>query len=264
MKGSTIVVMPMMQSRESQKTGLEYEIELAIFDFCFYIIPYISYYILFCFIHKSSISDTILNFLNPWFTCIPNFRSPREPRIFVAQFFVPEDGHKMFSRRPFQGMKPDHQHIKSVKKNAKTFNACLTACWISFSTETQQHRSTCHFFRMPPQDWNMTYLHVFAKGLPTTNRNGPSNCHLPAEVRPKLASPFQLCQDRTTCWTEVDAEQWREIENQTRDWKPLFCDHAGQPHQSSSLDTWSLVYMTNCSTILRSFDSIKFPWNVLH
>ena len=58
MKGSTIVVMPMMQSRESQKTGLEYdEIELAIFDFCFYIIPYISiyisYYILFCFIHKS-------------------------------------------------------------------------------------------------------------------------------------------------------------------------------------------------------------------
>ena len=122
MKGSTIVVMPMMQSRESQKTGLEYdEIELAIFDFCFYIIPYIyiSYYILFCFIHKSSISDTILNFLNPWFTCIPNFRSPREPRIFVAQFFVPEDGHKMFSRRPFQGMKPDHQHIKSVKKTQK-------------------------------------------------------------------------------------------------------------------------------------------------
>ena len=42
-------------------------------------------------------------------------------------------------------MKPDHQHIKSVKKNAKTFNACLTACWMSFSTETQQHRSTCHF-----------------------------------------------------------------------------------------------------------------------
>ena len=80
---------------------------------------YISYYILFCFIHKSSISDTILNFLNPWFTCIPNFRSPREPRIFVAQFFVPEDGHKMFSRRPFQGMKPDHQHIKSVKKERK-------------------------------------------------------------------------------------------------------------------------------------------------
>jgi hypothetical protein len=145
MKGSRIVVMPMMQSRESQKTGLEYdEIKLAIFDFCFYIIPYISYYILFCFIHKSSISDTILNFLNPWFTCTPNFRSPREPRIFVAQFFVPEDGHKMFSRRPFQGMKPDHQHIKSVKKT-KTFNACLTACWISLSTETQQHRSTCHF-----------------------------------------------------------------------------------------------------------------------
>ena len=119
----------------------------------------------------------------------------------------------MCSRRPFQGMKPDHQHIKSVKKNAKTFNACLTACWMSFSTETQQHRSTCHFFRMPPQDWNMTYLHVFAKEIPTTNRNGPSNCHLPAEVRPKLANPFQLCQGRTTCWTEVDAEQWREIEN---------------------------------------------------
>ena len=71
MKGSTIVVMPMMQSRESQRTGLEYdEIELAIFDFCFYIIPNISYYILFCFIHKSSISDTILNFLNPCFTMV--------------------------------------------------------------------------------------------------------------------------------------------------------------------------------------------------
>ena len=109
-------------------------------------------------------------------------------------------------------MKPDHQHIKSAKKT-KTVNVCLTACWASFSTETQQHRSTCHFFRMPPQDWNMTYLHVFAKGLPTTTRNGPSNCHLPAEVRPKLANPFQLCQGRTTCWTEVDAEQWREIEN---------------------------------------------------
>ena len=39
MKGSRIVVMPMMQSRESQKTGLEYdEIELTVFDFCFYII----------------------------------------------------------------------------------------------------------------------------------------------------------------------------------------------------------------------------------
>ena len=86
--------------------------------FVFYIVPY-SYYIPFCFIHKSSISDTILNFLNLWFTCTPNFRSPREPRIFVAQFFVPEDGHKMFSRRPFQGMKPDHQHIKSVKKKQK-------------------------------------------------------------------------------------------------------------------------------------------------
>ena len=42
MKGSRIVVMPMMQSRESQKTGLEYdEIELAVFDLCFYIIPHI-------------------------------------------------------------------------------------------------------------------------------------------------------------------------------------------------------------------------------
>ena len=117
------------------------------------------YYVLFCFI---KISVTILNFLNPWFTCTPNFRSPREPRIFGAQFFVLEDRHKMCSRRPFQGMKPDHQHIKSAKK-PKTVNDCLTACWASFSTETQQHRSTCHFFRMPPQDWNMTYLHVFAK-----------------------------------------------------------------------------------------------------
>ena len=39
MKGSRIGVMPMMQFRESQKTGLEYdEIELAVFDLCFYII----------------------------------------------------------------------------------------------------------------------------------------------------------------------------------------------------------------------------------
>jgi hypothetical protein len=76
-------------------------------------------YILFYFIQKSSISVTILNFLNPCFTCTPNFRSPREPRIFGAQFFVPEDCHKMCSRRPFQGMKQDHQHIKSVKNIAK-------------------------------------------------------------------------------------------------------------------------------------------------
>ena len=41
MKGSRIGVMPMMQSRESQKTGLEYdEIELAVFDLCFYIMFY--------------------------------------------------------------------------------------------------------------------------------------------------------------------------------------------------------------------------------
>ena len=51
----------------------------------------------------------------------------------------------------------------SNQQKTKTVNVCLTACWASFSTETQQHRSTCHFFRMPPQDWNMTYLHVFAK-----------------------------------------------------------------------------------------------------
>ena len=39
MKGSRIGVMPMTQSRESQKTGLEYdEIELAVFDLCFHII----------------------------------------------------------------------------------------------------------------------------------------------------------------------------------------------------------------------------------
>ena len=57
MKGSTIVVMPIMQSRESQKTGLEYdEIELAIFDFCFYIIPYI-YIILYPVLFYSQILD---------------------------------------------------------------------------------------------------------------------------------------------------------------------------------------------------------------
>ena len=109
-------------------------------------------------------------------------------------------------------MKPDHQHIKSAKKT-KTVNVCLTACWASFSTETQQHRSTCHFSDclLKTGTWP-TYMYL-QKGLPTTTRNGPSNCHSPAEVRPKLANPFQLCQGRTTCWTEVDAEQWREIEN---------------------------------------------------
>ena len=65
---------------------------------------------------------------------------------------------------------------------------------------------------MPPQDWNMTYMCLQRRFQPQITM-GPSNCHLPAEVRPKLANPFQLCQDRTTCWTEVDAEQWRKIEN---------------------------------------------------
>ena len=57
MKGSSIGLMPVVQSRESQKTGLEYdEIDLAVFDLCFYTI--------FC-----SVLLTILDkcdFLNPW------------------------------------------------------------------------------------------------------------------------------------------------------------------------------------------------------
>ena len=56
MKGSSIGLMPVVQSRESQKTGLEYdEIDLAVFDLCFYTI--------FC-----SVLLTILDkcdFLNP-------------------------------------------------------------------------------------------------------------------------------------------------------------------------------------------------------
>ena len=59
MQASRIVVMPMMQSRESQKTGLEYdEIELTVFDFCFYSLCHI----LFCCIQRFWICVSILNF----------------------------------------------------------------------------------------------------------------------------------------------------------------------------------------------------------
>ena len=80
-----------------------------------------------------------------------------------------------YFKKPFQGWSQTTNISNQSKKNAKTFNACLTACWMSFSTETQQHRSTCHFFRMPPQDWNMTYLHVFAK-----------------EIQPQIAMGLQI------------------------------------------------------------------------
>ena len=144
------------------------------------------------------------------------------------------------------------------KKNAKTFNACLTACWMSFSTETQQHRSTCHFSRMPPQDWNMTYMCLQRRFQP--------QIAMGLQIVICLLKFGQSWQVLSSCVkTGQHAEQRLTLSSDerlktTRDWKPLFCDYVEQPRW---LDTWSLVYMTNCSTILRSFDSIKFPWNVL-
>ena len=219
---------------------------------------------MFYFIRKSSISVTILNFLNPCFTCTPNFRSPREPRIFWRSILC----SRRLSQNVFKKAFPGHEagpptYQISQKKNAKTFNACLTACWMSFSTETQQHRSTCHFFRMPPQDWNMTYLHVFAKRPSNHNSQWAFKLSFACWSSAKAGKSFPAVSRPDNMLNKG----WRWAVTRlktTRDWKPLFCDHAGQPHQSRWLDTWSLVYMTNCSTILRSFDSIKFPWNVLH
>ena len=143
----------------------------------------------------------------------------------------------MCSRRPFQGMKPDHQHIKSVKKNAKTFNA-----WFNCVLDVIFHRNAAaqkHMSLFPNASSRLEHdLHVFAKEIPTTNRNGPSNCHLPAEVR-------QSWQVLSSCVkTGQHAEQRLTLSSDerlktTRDWKPLFCDHAGQP-QPISL-TWHLV-----------------------
>ena len=113
---------------------------------------------MFYFIRKSSISVTILNFLNPCFTCTPNFRSPREPRIFWRSILCSRRPSQNVFKKAFPGHEAGPPTYQISQKNAKTFNACLTACWMSFSTETQQHRSTCHFSQMPPQDWNMTYM----------------------------------------------------------------------------------------------------------
>ena len=165
-------------------------------------------------------------------------------------------------KKAFPGHEAGPPTYQISKKNAKTFNACLTACWMSFSTETQQHRSTCHFSQMPPQDWNMTYMCLQRRFQP--------QIAMGLQIVICLLKFGQSWQVLSSCVkTGQHAEQRLTLSSDerlktTRDWKPLFCDHAGQPHQSRWLDTWSLVYMTNCSTILRSFDSIKFPWNVLH
>ena len=229
MKGSRIGVMPMMQFRESQKTGLEYdEIELAVFDLCFYII-------------LCSVSLNILD------KCDDPTLS--KPLVYLHSKFPVTTWTSNFwrsilcSRRPsqnvfkkaFPGNEARPPTYQISKKKAKIVNDCLTACWASFSTETQQHRSTCHFFRLHPQDWNMTYLHVFAKRPSNHNSQWAFKlsfaCWSSAKAGksfPAVSRPYNML-NRGWRWAV------------TRDWKPLFCDHVEQPHQSRWLHTWSLV-----------------------
>ena len=139
----------------------------------------------------------------------------------------------------------------SNQQKTKTVNVCLTACWASFSTETQQHRSTCHFFRVPPQDWNMTYLHVFAKRPSNHNSQWAFTlsfaCWSSAKAGksfPAVSRPYNML-NRGWRWAV------------TRDWKPLFCDHVEQPHQYlvdftlGPLSTW-LTIQQFCGPLIAS------------
>ena len=97
-----------------------------------------------------------------------NSAAPRPHRLNIplACFILQPTGTPRPSQNVFKKAFPGNEArppTYQIRKKTKTGNVCLTACWASFSTETQQHRSTCHFFRMPSQDWNMTYLYVFAK-----------------------------------------------------------------------------------------------------
>jgi len=209
MKGSRIVVMPMMQSRESQKTDWNM-MRLNSPSLTFVSILYILFY----FIQKSSISVTILNFLNPCFTCTPNFRSPREPRIFWRSILC----SRRLSQNVFKKAFPGHEagpptYQISQKKSQRTFNACLIARWVSFSTET--HSTEAH----------VTFPECLLKTgtWPTCVCKGDSN-H-------KSQWAFKLS---FACWSSAKAGKsfpavsrpdnmlnrgWRWAV--TRDWKPL-------------------------------------------